>query len=90
MRDEPNRLTGGLEVQRQYSNLEAYAVHNPHPTQEQWAYWTAKNSYERSFHKEIFGLRQRTFWLIVFLAAIVTGATVGGAVGGSIAVQKAK
>ena len=39
---------------------------------------------------EIFGIRNRTFWIIVLVAIVVVAASVGGSVGGSLALQNRK
>lgn len=40
--------------------------------------------------RHICGLRSSTFWLALTLAAVIIAAAVGGGVGGSMAVAKAK
>lgn len=45
---------------------------------------------ELAKNSNIFGPQRPTFWLLVILVAVVIIAAVGGGIGGSLAVQKAK
>ena len=38
-------------------------------------------------HRKIFGIRRRNFWILVSLAIVLVGATIGGSIGGVLAVQ---
>ena len=38
-------------------------------------------------HARILGLRRRNFWILVALAIVLVGATIGGSIGGVLAVQ---
>jgi hypothetical protein len=38
-------------------------------------------------HARILGLRRRNFWILVALAVVLVGATIGGSIGGVLAVQ---
>jgi hypothetical protein len=41
-------------------------------------------------NKRIMGLRRQTFWLVVILVIVIIATAVGGGVGGSLAVQRAR
>jgi hypothetical protein len=38
-------------------------------------------------HARIFGVRRRNFWFLLVLAFVLIGATIGGSIGGVLAVQ---
>jgi uncharacterized protein involved in exopolysaccharide biosynthesis len=38
-------------------------------------------------HRKVFGIWRRNFWILVILAIVLVGATIGGSMGGVLAVQ---
>jgi hypothetical protein len=41
----------------------------------------------QSKHATILGLRRRNFWILTAFAIVILGATIGGSIGGSLAVR---
>jgi hypothetical protein len=42
---------------------------------------------EKPTHARVLGIRRRNFWFLVILAVVLVGATIGGSIGGVLAVQ---
>jgi hypothetical protein len=59
------------------------------PKQQAYAYYgEAKEPTPQS--RTILGLRKRNFWILVVVAIVIVAATIGGSVGGSLAVRKSE
>ncbi|KAH9869905.1 hypothetical protein J1614_006826 [Plenodomus biglobosus] len=67
----------------------------PVPTYEEKQTYTHTNYHMGNLeaaqqHGQVLGLRQRNFWILIFLALVVLCAAIGGSVGGTLAVQNAR
>jgi hypothetical protein len=57
---------------------------------ETYAYYDEGHQLSRSHPSTILGLRKSNFWILVLIAFIVVAVTIGGSVGGSMAVRNNK
>lgn len=64
-------------------------LHPYTPKQEMYPHYGGQHSEQRQ-PRTILGLRRRNFWILFGVILIIVAATIGGSVGGSLAVQRSK
>jgi hypothetical protein len=90
-----NKMSDAPQVAYTQGALEAYPVHHQqedkiHKQDVQPYFADTTQSTPQVPPETILGLRRRNFWILFAVIVLVVCATIGGSVGGSLAVQKSK